>query len=194
VAACHLACFRNPGARTSTLLNWALCALETPRVNWDAIGAIGEILGAIAVFASLIYLAIQIRAQIKQQRKQTIDGLTENWLNALETQTRPEVADVWTRGMSDFEALTLSEKAQFSSLTGRIFRIAEGFYHSHETGDISDELWEGQSAMVSDIMMHSGVVSAWENRKHWYSKSFRNYVESTIMSKKGRTLFPRELN
>ncbi len=33
-------------------------------MNWDAIGALGEILGASAVFASLIYLAIQIRARI----------------------------------------------------------------------------------------------------------------------------------
>ena len=30
-------------------------------MNWDAIGAVGEIIGAIAVVASLIYLAIQVR-------------------------------------------------------------------------------------------------------------------------------------
>ena len=32
-------------------------------MNWDAIGAVGEILGAIAVVATLLYLARQIRAQ-----------------------------------------------------------------------------------------------------------------------------------
>jgi len=31
-------------------------------MNWDAIGAIGEIVGALAVVLSLIYLATQIRA------------------------------------------------------------------------------------------------------------------------------------
>ena len=30
-------------------------------MNWDAIGAVGEIFGAIAVFVSLIYLAVQTR-------------------------------------------------------------------------------------------------------------------------------------
>ena len=30
-------------------------------MNWEAIGAIGEIFGAIAVFATLVYLALQIR-------------------------------------------------------------------------------------------------------------------------------------
>ena len=30
-------------------------------MNWEAIGAVGEILGAIAVLLSLAYLAVQIR-------------------------------------------------------------------------------------------------------------------------------------
>ena len=37
-------------------------------MNWDAIGAVGETLGAVAVFVSLIYLASQIRAQNKEAR------------------------------------------------------------------------------------------------------------------------------
>ena len=32
-------------------------------LNWDAIGAVGEIVGALAVVVSLIYLATQIRTQ-----------------------------------------------------------------------------------------------------------------------------------
>ena len=30
-------------------------------MNWDAIGAIGEVLGAVLVAATLIYLVIQVR-------------------------------------------------------------------------------------------------------------------------------------
>ena len=159
-------------------------------MNWEAIGAIGEILGATAVFASLIYLAIQIRAQIAQQRKLAIENLTDNWLSALETQTHPEIAEVWTKGMADFDALVLSEQAQFSSIIGRILRITEGFYLSYSAGDLDAELWEGQNAMLKDVVMHAGVVSSWNNRKHWYSKSFRNHVESVIRAQEGRPMFP----
>ncbi len=31
-------------------------------MNWDAIGAMGDLLGSVAVFATLIYLAIQVRS------------------------------------------------------------------------------------------------------------------------------------
>jgi len=40
-------------------------------VDWDALGAIGEILGAVAVFLTLLYLAAQIRQTNKMARFET---------------------------------------------------------------------------------------------------------------------------
>ncbi len=40
-------------------------------MNWDAIGAIAELLGAIGVIASLIYLATQIRHSRDQMGENT---------------------------------------------------------------------------------------------------------------------------
>ena len=39
-------------------------------MDWDAIGAIGEVLGALAVVGSLVYLAIQIRSSTKLAKAQ----------------------------------------------------------------------------------------------------------------------------
>jgi len=38
-------------------------------MNWDAIGAAGEVLGAIAVFVTLVYLATQIRHAREESRR-----------------------------------------------------------------------------------------------------------------------------
>jgi hypothetical protein len=43
-------------------------------MNWEAIGAIGEILGAVAVVATLGYLA----TQIKQSRRETFGRETSS--------------------------------------------------------------------------------------------------------------------
>ena len=40
-------------------------------MNWDAIGAIAELLGAIGVIASLVYLATQIRHSREQMQENT---------------------------------------------------------------------------------------------------------------------------
>ena len=39
-------------------------------MNWDAIGAIAELLGAIAVFATLVYLTVQVRQSAKAIEQQ----------------------------------------------------------------------------------------------------------------------------
>ncbi len=68
-------------------------------MNWDAIGAIGEILGAAAVVATLVYLAIQIRyakdtaADVNRlsrgvgvremiSTQKTVPGLMDAWVRA----------------------------------------------------------------------------------------------------------------
>ncbi len=54
-------------------------------MNWDAIGAVGEIVGAAGVILSLVYLAAQIRHNTKQvdeagrsHRLETLSPVLEN--------------------------------------------------------------------------------------------------------------------
>ena len=72
-------------------------------MNWDAIGAIGEILGATAVLVSLIYLSIQIRHNSRQVEEQT-RALNADSVTAIETAhsnfrrsiiNSPQVASLW---------------------------------------------------------------------------------------------------
>ena len=57
-------------------------------MNWEAIGAIGEIAGAIAVVASLLYLATQIRMSnriaTRDSRKGLISAMSSVWSSAIE--------------------------------------------------------------------------------------------------------------
>ena len=57
-------------------------------MNWDAIGALSESVGAIAVFITLLYLAIQIRAQTKESRLTATRDLSRDYLNAIDSITR----------------------------------------------------------------------------------------------------------
>lgn len=48
-------------------------------MNWDAIGAIGEIVGAIAVVATLIYFAIQMRQYTTGLRSATFNATMQEF-------------------------------------------------------------------------------------------------------------------
>ena len=46
-------------------------------MNWEAIGAVGEVAGAIGVIATLLYLAAQIRQNTRAMRGATQDAIDE---------------------------------------------------------------------------------------------------------------------
>jgi heme/copper-type cytochrome/quinol oxidase subunit 1 len=90
-------------------------------MNWEAIGAIGEILGALAVILTLIYLAVQVRYTKDLVRNQNHQTSYEQWANTLAPQaTSPQVADLLVKGKKSYLELDEGEKpnALVSSLLG----------------------------------------------------------------------------
>ena len=105
-------------------------------MNWDAIGAVGEILGAIGVFASLLYLASQIRENTRSLGAATLqsvlDGPRDRWL--LPLATSGETAEIWSKGFSSLDNLDDNEKRRFWFLmTEQYFQMQQCLIF-HERG------------------------------------------------------------
>jgi hypothetical protein len=73
-------------------------------MNWDALGAIGEIIGAAGVIVSLLYLASQVRNNSRQLRHSSAQAVLDK-LNGLIGQLAftAGAGDVWNRGLSGLE-------------------------------------------------------------------------------------------
>ena len=54
-------------------------------MNWDAVGAIAEMIGGIAVLVTLIYLAIQVRHASRIQRQTLLSNQTAHWVSNCQT-------------------------------------------------------------------------------------------------------------
>ena len=88
-------------------------------MNWDAIGAIGEILGAVAVFISLVYLATQIRSnttQLKFDARQAVANSGDRGFDPIYAE--PSMS-IWVKGHGDYENLTEGERMIFGALMVR---------------------------------------------------------------------------
>jgi len=55
-------------------------------MNWDAIGAVGEVVGAICVVLTLGYLAVQIRQNTRATRATTYSSTTGGWHDDLQSE------------------------------------------------------------------------------------------------------------
>ena len=86
-------------------------------MNWEAIGAIGEIVGAIAVVGSLIYLATQIHVSnlaAKQATMQEVMNELTTFLGRINSNR--ETALTWSNGLENMEELEKGELVQFTAL------------------------------------------------------------------------------
>jgi hypothetical protein len=82
-------------------------------MNWEAIGAIGEVVGAFAVFLSLLYLAIQIRNSRRSDQLAAAAGAAsavDEWIGQIVRDG--ELYDLYRRGLTDYESLSRSEDGE----------------------------------------------------------------------------------
>jgi len=86
-------------------------------MDWQAIGAIGEIVGAAAVVATLAYLAIQIRQNTERERLAQ-EFLSNQYFNELRmlVASDPELAEIEMRGTANLSSLTPIERRRFDEL------------------------------------------------------------------------------
>ena len=94
-------------------------AAQENNVNWDALGAIAETLGAIAVIATLIYLAVQIRQNSRVTKDASAQSLLTVDSNAhFLFASNGDLASIYRRGTQDPNALDADEMAGSPSSRG----------------------------------------------------------------------------
>ena len=159
-------------------------------MNWNAISAVSESFAAISVVVSLVYLAIQIRLSRTESRDVSIDRLVELWSTFVGAPAdNPSLAAIAAKGLDDYGQLDLEERAQLSAHMSRIMRVSEAIYMHHHDGTIDCELWDGISSALTDISNLPFFEQWWTTRRHWFGKTFRNYVDSLICSDKQTNFF-----
>jgi hypothetical protein len=129
-------------------------------MNWAAIGAVGEIVSAIAVLATLIYLAVQIRQSSATQRAQTHQQLAhERTLNLRMLITNKEIRNATAKTQFG-KPLTVDEQGILFWFTVLNLRAYENELYQHSKGMIEDEELEVQRALLEFPYMQIEAIGA----------------------------------
>jgi hypothetical protein len=147
-------------------------------MNWDAIGAIGEILGAVAVFCSLIYLAVQIRNQNQESQAASVHEVIEGYRTTIAALHQAEMADIWVKGIDDFDQMTESERLRFVVYLTTALRSFEDAYYQWRQGRLETDIWKGLLAPLVDVKSTVSFGRFWEIRKHHFRPEFVLYIEA----------------
>jgi hypothetical protein len=80
-------------------------------MNWEAIGAMGETIGALAVLITLVYLALQIRQNTHQIRVSATQDSIHLWNSLGQTiLSNPDTAELIEKGNNDLSELSPEER------------------------------------------------------------------------------------
>jgi hypothetical protein len=152
-------------------------------MNWEAIGAIGEVVGAAGVIGTLAYLAYQIRQNSESVKLNAGQTILQSLHEALQTASAtPQQARVLIHGQTDFDSLSEDEKIQFVAWMFSWFRVLEQAHLYQKKGILDSEIWNGHVVHLRQIMSGSVMRSWWEIRRTFFSESFQAFVDEAALA------------
>ncbi|MGI9341397.1 MAG: hypothetical protein ACR2QV_01010 [Gammaproteobacteria bacterium] len=129
-------------------------------MSFQDLGALGELIGAVAVVASLVYLAIQIR----QNTRALEMSLKSTELAAFERNVdsgnriremfilNPEVAELYADGLKHFAKLEPSEKLRFGMILSNMFSAFQGAYVRQLTYKNDPQAFAGSIGVLDKLL------------------------------------------
>jgi hypothetical protein len=147
----------------------------------NTLAAWGEFLGGIAVVASLIYLASQIRQNSKLLRASTASATTQNVFSgsAMIVQD-PEVARIFWAGILDRDSLPEGDRQRFDPLLSiqmdGSLQNCEFAQHGMDLPLTRERNADGMRWQMQQL----GAQQWWRDWGHTYPQEFRDLVDGLI--------------
>ena len=154
-------------------------------MNWEAVGAIAESVGVIAIFVSLIYVAVQIR----QSTRQVFRSVEANQLSAFERNIEtgnhirellilhPNLTQLMLSGFESYSELDALEKYRFGMLLRNMFSAMQGAYIRQLSLEHDPQDFEGSQRVLDEILRNPGVREWLEENEPDWRPAFRKLVD-----------------
>ncbi len=144
-------------------------------------GALGEMIGGIAIIISLIYVGLQVKQATKAVRLNTAHDVAEDCrgIYALIAQD-VAIADIWLRGLTSIETIQGAERTQFYSLLHTFFRAFDNAHYQMSEGALDKRQWESMAQQFFWLKDFPGMLEYWRERKFIFSKEFQDYFDREV--------------
>lgn len=148
------------------------------------LGAIGQLAGVLVGIPSIIYLAIQIKAQTEERRVSAVNTLTVQWgdmTHALHDSA--ELSEIYLRGAQSFVDLDPVSKLRFSTFLNRFVNYFEAMHFAHRDGVLTESAWGKVQRTMSDLVACPGVQQWWQVRRHWHTTEVGTIIDAIVTSR-----------
>ena len=154
-------------------------------MNWDAVSAVAEIIGAVAVVATLLYLAVQIR----QANRQDLLGSFQHTHDTMNSFARmiaesEQVAEIISRGRDSYSELSDEDRIRFDHVHLHLLNVIEShLFQTKQAGsDAHYRDWAIQNLAViaSAYFGFPGTREFWKIAEPFFDDDVRKLVNDNI--------------
>ena len=152
-------------------------------MSWEAIAAIAEIVGALAVVISLVYLASEIRSGTRTLKTTTRDSSFRSLMDFnLAIMTDPDLAYIFQMGCHDYNALEERERARVIHVFYSFFKMFETIYLHYLDGSVDESVWIHNKPMLIAYAIQPGAKYYLSLREKIFDPRYWELLQSTDSS------------
>lgn len=159
------------------------------QTDWEAISAIAQIVGSIAVVFSVLYLAVQVHSSTRVAKVAAQDAAAAS----LREVTRPfaenaELARIWRIGLEDLQSLPAEEQARFFHCCYQFLKAFETIHFHQVHGLMDEQVWQGWCGLLQHYIGSPGMDHYWKLRPDLFSVRFREFIQKLERPAERRTV------
>jgi len=155
-------------------------------VNWDAIGAIAEMLAAVGVIISLIFVGLQVRKGSAESRAATKQATTDT--EVIVVSTFAKHAEIWNKAISGAPLKEGAETRLGILLFALLMIDYENRFHQHKAGYFDDRSWKNRVTILRNVVPLP-IYCLWRQSPGGQSRSadYTDFLDNLVATEKGET-------
>ena len=150
-------------------------------MNWEAAGAIGEILGSLAVIGSIFYLGLQVKHAAGVAKASAQQSAAQMTIDTMIPTLDSQILSTASRKATNDEELTADELSNYLRWVWIRMRVAENAYYQYRQGLLDLDTWIGHSLLILGHIGPGTVAGPyWERFSLRYSDKFLEEVDRIL--------------
>lgn len=144
------------------------------------LGAIGELVGGVAVIASLIFVGLQVRQSNHLAISRSHEESSRASSDLAFVFSEPRSTELFVRAHQGWDRLSPNEVLRLRALIQAAMNYFETLFYAHLRGEVHPEVWESRLARMR-AYREIGFERIWESLETFYGESFRVFVNREVL-------------
>ncbi len=146
--------------------------------DWSVIA---ELVSALGVIVSLIYLSAQVRSNTKQVKAQGHRMLRDEYLSKIDECTKTkENSEIFIKGLNHFDEMSAIEQGCFHSLIHPVLHGFHSIWESNKAGIIGNNDVAAALSQFLSLINSPGGRQWWEAFKHIPPREIVAYIDDSM--------------